>query len=79
MHFRFVGTFTINDELSTEKGEPLQSTLERRFAIYAAQDDEELVHVRDWQVQGWLVTLDAVSHHTQRGGKGGFEESRSVT
>ncbi|KAM6343926.1 DNA repair protein complementing XP-C cells isoform 2-T2 [Alca torda] len=41
----FVGTFTINDELSTEKGEPLQSTLERRFAIYAACDDEELVHI----------------------------------
>ncbi|KAM4768533.1 DNA repair protein complementing XP-C cells isoform 1-T1 [Cyanocitta cristata] len=41
----FVGTFTVNDELSTEKGEPLQSTLERRFAIYAAQDDEELVHI----------------------------------
>ncbi|XP_058701408.1 DNA repair protein complementing XP-C cells [Poecile atricapillus] len=41
----FVGTFTVNDELYTEKGEPLQSTLERRFAIYAAQDDEELVHI----------------------------------
>ncbi|XP_041872514.1 DNA repair protein complementing XP-C cells isoform X1 [Corvus kubaryi] len=41
----FVGTFTVNDELSTEKGESLQSTLERRFAIYAAQDDEELVHI----------------------------------
>ncbi|XP_074458988.1 DNA repair protein complementing XP-C cells [Larus michahellis] len=41
----FVGTFTINDELSTEKGESLQSTLERRFAIYAARDDEELVHI----------------------------------
>nr|XP_041574808.1 DNA repair protein complementing XP-C cells isoform X1 [Taeniopygia guttata] len=41
----FVGTFTVNDELSTEKGEPLQATLERRFAIYAAQDDEELVHI----------------------------------
>ncbi|RMB98901.1 hypothetical protein DUI87_24445 [Hirundo rustica rustica] len=40
----FVGTFTVNDELSTEKGEPLQSALEKRFAIYAAQDDEELVH-----------------------------------
>ncbi|XP_061864410.1 DNA repair protein complementing XP-C cells isoform X2 [Colius striatus] len=42
---RFVGTFTVNDELSTEKGESLQSTLERRFAIYAARDDEELVHI----------------------------------
>ncbi|OXB82984.1 UNVERIFIED_CONTAM: hypothetical protein H355_001327 [Colinus virginianus] len=41
----FVGTFTVNDELSTEKGEPLQSTLERRFAIYAARDDQELVHI----------------------------------
>ncbi|XP_050168752.1 DNA repair protein complementing XP-C cells isoform X1 [Myiozetetes cayanensis] len=41
----FIGTFTVNDELSTEKGEPLQSTLERRFAVYAAQDDEELVHI----------------------------------
>ncbi|XP_039931842.1 DNA repair protein complementing XP-C cells isoform X2 [Hirundo rustica] len=41
----FVGTFTVNDELSTEKGEPLQSALEKRFAIYAAQDDEELVHI----------------------------------
>ncbi|TRZ21899.1 hypothetical protein HGM15179_005188 [Zosterops borbonicus] len=41
----FVGTFTVNEELSTEKGEPLQSTLERRFAIYTAQDDEELVHI----------------------------------
>ncbi|XP_061864411.1 DNA repair protein complementing XP-C cells isoform X3 [Colius striatus] len=41
----FVGTFTVNDELSTEKGESLQSTLERRFAIYAARDDEELVHI----------------------------------
>ncbi|KAM9227634.1 DNA repair protein complementing XP-C cells [Leptosomus discolor] len=41
----FVGTFTLNGELSTEKGETLQSTLERRFGIYAARDDEELVHV----------------------------------
>ncbi|KAM6121190.1 DNA repair protein complementing XP-C cells isoform 2-T2 [Pterocles gutturalis] len=41
----FVGTFTVSDELSTEKGESLQSTLERRFAIYGARDDEELVHM----------------------------------
>ncbi|XP_009667602.2 DNA repair protein complementing XP-C cells isoform X2 [Struthio camelus] len=41
----FVATFTVNDELSIEKGEPLQSTLERRFAIYAARDEEELVHI----------------------------------
>lgn len=77
MYFRFVGTFTVDDELSAEKGEPLHSTLERRFAIYAAQDDEELVHVRDWEVQGWLMSLNA--GHRQSGGRGGFEESRSVT
>ncbi|XP_010156159.1 PREDICTED: DNA repair protein complementing XP-C cells [Eurypyga helias] len=41
----FVGTFTVNGELSTEKGEPLQSTLERRFAIYSVRDEEELVHI----------------------------------
>ncbi|XP_027678248.2 DNA repair protein complementing XP-C cells isoform X2 [Chelonia mydas] len=39
----FVATFTINTELSVDR-EGLQSTLERRFAIYAARDDEELVH-----------------------------------
>lgn len=66
MYFRFVSTFTVNDELSTEKGEPLQSTLERRFAIYTAKDDEELVHVRDWEVQGWLVSLDAVCQATHK-------------
>nr|XP_005507596.2 DNA repair protein complementing XP-C cells isoform X1 [Columba livia] len=41
----FVGTFTVNAELSMEKGESLQSTLEKRFAIYAARDEEELVHI----------------------------------
>ncbi|XP_062441712.1 DNA repair protein complementing XP-C cells isoform X2 [Rhea pennata] len=41
----FVGTFTVNAELSIEEGELLQSTLERRFAIYAARDDGELVHI----------------------------------
>ncbi|XP_050814324.1 DNA repair protein complementing XP-C cells isoform X2 [Gopherus flavomarginatus] len=41
----FVATFTINTELSVDDRESLQSTLERRFAIYAARDDEELVHV----------------------------------
>ncbi|XP_077678763.1 DNA repair protein complementing XP-C cells isoform X4 [Eretmochelys imbricata] len=39
----FVATFTINTELSVDR-ESLQSTLERRFAIYAARDDEELIH-----------------------------------
>lgn len=41
----FVATFTINTELSVDDRESLQSTLERRFAIYAARDDEELVHI----------------------------------
>ncbi|XP_030425993.1 DNA repair protein complementing XP-C cells isoform X1 [Gopherus evgoodei] len=41
----FVATFTINTELSIDDRESLQSTLERRFAIYAARDDEELVHI----------------------------------
>lgn len=40
----FVATFTVNSELSDNE-ESWQSTLERRFAIYAAQDDEELVHI----------------------------------
>ncbi|XP_061474408.1 DNA repair protein complementing XP-C cells [Rhineura floridana] len=40
----FVRTFTINGELSDYE-ESWQSTLERRFAVYAAQDDEELVHI----------------------------------
>lgn len=43
---RFVATFTVNSELSSNE-ESWQSTLERRFAIYAARDDEELVHVSD--------------------------------
>ncbi|XP_032640194.1 DNA repair protein complementing XP-C cells isoform X2 [Chelonoidis abingdonii] len=41
----FFATFTINTELSIDDRENLQSTLERRFAIYAARDDEELVHI----------------------------------
>ncbi|XP_038265806.1 DNA repair protein complementing XP-C cells [Dermochelys coriacea] len=41
----FVATFTINTELSVDDQESLQSTLERRFAIYAARDDEELIHI----------------------------------
>uniref|UniRef100_A0A8D0HIA0 p125 n=1 Tax=Sphenodon punctatus TaxID=8508 RepID=A0A8D0HIA0_SPHPU len=41
----FVATFTINGELSVEDGESLQSTLERRFDVYAARDDKELVHI----------------------------------
>ncbi|XP_066470301.1 DNA repair protein complementing XP-C cells isoform X2 [Tiliqua scincoides] len=40
----FVATFTVNSELSDNE-ESWQSTLERRFAIYAARDDEELVHI----------------------------------
>ncbi|MBZ3876181.1 DNA repair protein complementing XP-C cells [Sciurus carolinensis] len=41
----FIGTFTVNPELSTNEQEGLQATLERRFAIYSARDDEELVHI----------------------------------
>ncbi|XP_032177363.1 DNA repair protein complementing XP-C cells isoform X2 [Mustela erminea] len=40
----FVGTFTVNADLSTNERDDLQTTLERRFAIYSARDDEELVH-----------------------------------
>lgn len=42
---RFIGTFTVNAELSTNEQDGLQTTLERRFAIYSARNDEELVHV----------------------------------
>ncbi|XP_014372456.1 DNA repair protein complementing XP-C cells isoform X3 [Alligator sinensis] len=41
----FVGTFTINTELSVEDGENMQCILERRFAIYAARDNEEMIHI----------------------------------
>uniref|UniRef100_A0A452RRG2 p125 n=1 Tax=Ursus americanus TaxID=9643 RepID=A0A452RRG2_URSAM len=41
----FIGTFTVNADLSTNEGDGLQTTLERRFAIYSARDDEELVHI----------------------------------
>uniref|UniRef100_A0A8C0RM14 p125 n=1 Tax=Canis lupus familiaris TaxID=9615 RepID=A0A8C0RM14_CANLF len=41
----FVGTFTVNADLSTNEQDGLQTTLERRFAIYSARDDEELVHI----------------------------------
>nr|XP_028575074.1 DNA repair protein complementing XP-C cells isoform X2 [Podarcis muralis] len=40
----FVATFTVNGELSDNE-ESWQSTLERRFAVYAARDEEELVHI----------------------------------
>ncbi|XP_059017832.1 DNA repair protein complementing XP-C cells isoform X2 [Mustela lutreola] len=40
----FVGTFTVNADLSTNERDDVQTTLERRFAIYSARDDEELVH-----------------------------------
>lgn len=35
----------MNAELSTNDQDGLQTTLERRFAIYSARDNEELVHV----------------------------------
>ncbi|XP_023384848.1 DNA repair protein complementing XP-C cells isoform X3 [Pteropus medius] len=41
----FIGTFTVNTDLSTNEQDGLQTTLERRFAIYSARDDEELVHI----------------------------------
>ncbi|KAM6214463.1 DNA repair protein complementing XP-C cells isoform 1-T1 [Rhynchocyon petersi] len=41
----FIGTFTVNADLSANKQDSLQTTLERRFAIYSARDDEELVHI----------------------------------
>ncbi|XP_023051967.1 DNA repair protein complementing XP-C cells isoform X1 [Piliocolobus tephrosceles] len=41
----FIATFTVNAELSASEQDNLQTTLERRFAIYSARDDEELVHI----------------------------------
>ncbi|XP_008068793.1 DNA repair protein complementing XP-C cells [Carlito syrichta] len=41
----FIGTFTVNADLSVNEQDGLQTTLERRFAIYSARDDEELVHI----------------------------------
>eukprot|EP00069_Balaena_mysticetus_P008426 bmy_19601T0 len=41
----FIGTFTVNADLSTNEQDGLQTTLERRFAIYSARDNEELVHI----------------------------------
>ncbi|XP_074054563.1 DNA repair protein complementing XP-C cells isoform X2 [Macrotis lagotis] len=41
----FIATFTVNAELSTDERDSLRSTLEKRFAIYSAQGDEELVHI----------------------------------
>ncbi|XP_044776936.1 DNA repair protein complementing XP-C cells isoform X3 [Neomonachus schauinslandi] len=56
----FIGTFTVNADLSTNERDDLQTTLERRFAIYSARDDEELVHIfllilRALQLQTRLV------------------------
>lgn len=41
----FIGTFTVNADLSINEQDGLLTTLERRFAIYSARDDEELVHI----------------------------------
>ncbi|XP_008258586.4 DNA repair protein complementing XP-C cells isoform X1 [Oryctolagus cuniculus] len=41
----FIGMFTVNAELSASEQDNLQTTLERRFAIYSARDDKELVHI----------------------------------
>ncbi|XP_042305175.1 DNA repair protein complementing XP-C cells isoform X2 [Sceloporus undulatus] len=40
----FIATFTVNGELSDNE-ESWQATLERRFAIYAVRDEEELGHI----------------------------------
>lgn len=42
---RFIGTFTVNADLSASEQDSLQTTLERRIAIYSARDEEELVYV----------------------------------
>ncbi|ERE66658.1 putative DNA repair protein complementing XP-C cell isoform 1 [Cricetulus griseus] len=41
----FIGTFTVNEDLSASEQDSLQTTLERRIAIYSARDEEELVHI----------------------------------
>lgn len=41
----FIGTFTVNADLSASEQDSLQTTLERRIAIYSARDNEELVHI----------------------------------
>lgn len=41
----FIGTFTVNADLSASEQDDLQTTLERRIAIYSARDNEELVHI----------------------------------
>lgn len=41
----FIGTFTVNADLSASEQDSLQMTLERRIAIYSARDNEELVHI----------------------------------
>ncbi|XP_014447971.1 DNA repair protein complementing XP-C cells [Tupaia chinensis] len=41
----FIGTFTVNAELSASEEDSLQTTLGRRFAIYSVRDDRELVHI----------------------------------
>ncbi|GAB1291079.1 DNA repair protein complementing XP-C cells homolog [Apodemus speciosus] len=44
---KFIGTFTVNADLSASEQDSLQTTLERRIAIYSARDNEELVHICD--------------------------------
>ncbi|XP_075839595.1 DNA repair protein complementing XP-C cells isoform X2 [Microtus pennsylvanicus] len=41
----FIGTFTVNADLSASEQDSLQTTLERRIAIYSARDEEELVYI----------------------------------
>ncbi|XP_012664703.1 DNA repair protein complementing XP-C cells [Otolemur garnettii] len=41
----FIGTFTVNSDLSVSDQDSLQTVLERRFGIYSARNEEELVHI----------------------------------
>ncbi|KAJ6668285.1 hypothetical protein lerEdw1_015662 [Lerista edwardsae] len=56
----FVATFTVNSELSDNE-ESWQSTLERRFAVYAARDDEELVHGKSLSKKRTVSTVSEES------------------
>lgn len=59
---RFIGTFTVNAELSPTTQDGLQTTLERRFAIYSARDNGELVHVSAaCSAALWVCELAAVA------------------
>ncbi|XP_070633078.1 DNA repair protein complementing XP-C cells isoform X3 [Bos indicus] len=77
----FIGTFTVNAELSTNEQDGLQTTLERRFAIYSARDDEELVHgkkpCKERSTEAPGGSSEAASHAPGKpsGGSGGEHAS----